>query len=140
MHSLKLTSLEGLTKLPISRCHVVACDSSTVTGGDLKRETLSIEEGVALPILPPVPWHGLPTSFGPFDGDCIDIPCTRDVVDQNQVEVRVSINCEPYSSLFHTRHPVFIIKKTKTKDSIIHIEYEINYFRYCFLNDVNLLV
>jgi len=46
--------LEGLTELPIRWCHVEACDSSTVTGGDLKREALSIEVGVALPILPPV--------------------------------------------------------------------------------------
>jgi len=51
---LKLTPLEGLTELPVRWCHVEACDSSTVTCGDLKREALSIEVGVALPILPPV--------------------------------------------------------------------------------------
>jgi len=53
--SLKLTPLEGLTKLPVIWCHVEGCQSSTVTGGELKREALSIEVGVALPILSPIP-------------------------------------------------------------------------------------
>jgi len=41
--SLELASLEGLAKLPIGWCHIEACHSSAITGGDLKREGLSIE-------------------------------------------------------------------------------------------------
>lgn len=80
---LELTPYESLTELPIRWRHVVASDNSTITGGDLKRKTLAIEVWIALPVLTPVPGHGLPASFGPFDWDCMDISCTRDVGDQN---------------------------------------------------------
>jgi hypothetical protein len=108
--SLKLTPLKGLTKLPISWCDVVACHSSTVTSGNFKREALTIKVGIALPILTPISWHGLPASFWPFDWHCMGNSCTRDVGDQNQVEVRVAIDCEPYSSLFYTWHSSIITK------------------------------
>ncbi len=35
----------------------------------------------------------------------MNIPCTCDVGDQNQVEVRVAIDGESNSSFLHTRHP-----------------------------------
>lgn len=66
---------------------------------------MAVEIGVALPVLAPVSGHGLPASFGPFDRDRTDVPCTRDVGDQNQIEVGVAVDCEPYSSFLHTRHP-----------------------------------
>jgi len=34
---LKLASFKSLTKLPANRHRIVACDSFTITGGDLKR-------------------------------------------------------------------------------------------------------
>ena len=39
----KLTSWCPNFKLPIGWCHIETCHSSTITGGDLKREGLSIE-------------------------------------------------------------------------------------------------
>lgn len=106
-----MTALEGLPELPISRCHVVDGESSTVTGGDTEGERLAVEKGVCLPILPPVSGHGLPASFGPFDRECMDVPCTRDVADQNQVEVRVAVDREPNPPSLHTTHPSIIPKK-----------------------------
>jgi hypothetical protein len=51
----KLGAGEGLPKGPARRSRIVGDYSSTITGGDLKGKTLSIEIVVALPILPPVP-------------------------------------------------------------------------------------
>lgn len=65
--NLKLTLLEGLPKLPISRHHVVACHGSPVTGGDLKRKALAIKIGVTLPVLTPVSGHGLPPCLRTLD-------------------------------------------------------------------------
>lgn len=52
---LELAPFESLTKLPITGRHVEARHGFTVTGGDLKREALAIEVGIALPVLAPVP-------------------------------------------------------------------------------------
>lgn len=112
---LKLTASKSLPKLPITRHHVVACESSTVTGCDLKRQALAIKVRVALPILAPVPRHGLPPCFRPFDRHCMNISCSADVGDQHQVEVRVSINGESYPSFLHTRHPAKKKKKSHTQ-------------------------
>lgn len=79
--SLKLTAYKGLPELPIRGRYVVASEGFTVTGGDLKGEALPVEIGIALPILAPISRHGYPPSFGPFDCECMDIPCTRDVGD-----------------------------------------------------------
>lgn len=43
----------------------------------------------------------------------MNIPCTTHVGDQDQVEVRVAIDCESYSSFLHTGHSV--ITKTHIK-------------------------
>lgn len=111
--SLKLTAFERLPELPISGRHVVASEGSTVTGGDSKGEALAVEIGIALPILAPISWHGYPPGFGPFDRECMDIPCTRDVGDQNQVEVCVTIDREPNPPFLDTWHPVVIWKILK---------------------------
>lgn len=95
-----------MSKLPIRRCDVVVGEGSSVTESDLKGERLAVEVGVALPVLAPIPRHGLPSiGFGTFDGNRVDIPCTSNVGDENQIEVRVSIDCEPHSSFLHARDP-----------------------------------
>lgn len=53
--NLKLTTLKSLAKIPISWCNVVASHSPSITGGDLEREALAIEDRIALPVLAPVP-------------------------------------------------------------------------------------
>ena len=93
-----MTPFKCLPKLPISRRRVVAGDGSSVTGGDLKREALAVEVVVALPVLAPVPRHGLPASPGPFDGRSVDITRTTHIGYEDQVEVGVAINGEPYAS------------------------------------------
>ena len=95
-----------MSKLPISWNHVVASDSPSITGGDLEWETLSIEVVIALPVLAPVPWHGLPPCVRPLDGHWLNISCASNVGDQYQVEVRVTIDGKPYSSFLHTGDPV----------------------------------
>lgn len=103
--------MKCLTELPIRWCHVVTSEGSSITSGDLERERLTIEIRISLPILAPISGHGMPCRGGAFNGDCMNIPCTSHVGDQNQVEVRVTINGEPYSSLSHTRHSVIISHK-----------------------------
>ena len=105
--NLKLTTLKSLSKLPICWNHVVTGHSLSITGGDLEWETLSIHVVIALPVLAPVPWHGLPSCLRPFDGHRMDVSCTSNVADQHQVEVRVSIDGKPYSSFLHTGDSVY---------------------------------
>lgn len=60
---------------------------------------------VALPILTPISGHGLPPGSRPFDRNRMDISCTRDVGDQNQVEEGVAVDGKPDTSLLSTGHP-----------------------------------
>ena len=103
---LELTSLECLAKLPISGCGVVASEGPSIAGGDLEGEALAVEVVVVLPVLAPVSRHGLPPWLWSLDWHGVDVPGAADVADQYQVEVRVTIDCEPYSSFLHTGHPV----------------------------------
>jgi len=84
---LKLPPCKCLSKLPIARHNVVASDSSAITCSDLEREALTVEVVIALPILPPVPRHSLPSSLRPFDGHRMYISSSTNICDQNQVEV-----------------------------------------------------
>lgn len=63
-----------------------------------------------MPILPPVATHGEPTGLCALDAHAHDIPCTRDVADQNQVEVTEAVDCEPDPSLFSARDPAKLPK------------------------------
>ena len=100
-----MATCEGLSKLPIGGDDIVAGDGSSVAAGDLEGEGLAIEVGVALPVLSPVPGHGLPTGLGPFDGHRVNISRTGNVGDEHQVEVGVAIDGEPDPSLLRTGHP-----------------------------------
>ncbi|KAF3774714.1 hypothetical protein EJ110_NYTH52512 [Nymphaea thermarum] len=85
--SLKLTTLEGLSKLPINRHSIVAGDGPAVAGGDLEGEGLAIEVGIALPVLAPIALHGLPPGLRSLDGHRVNVPRAPDVGDQHQIEV-----------------------------------------------------
>ncbi|RWW54765.1 hypothetical protein BHE74_00038632 [Ensete ventricosum] len=93
--SVELAAVEGLSEGPGCRSHVVGDDGAAVAGGDLEGEGLAVEEGVALPVLAPVPGHGLPPGPGPPDGHRIHVACSSDVGDEHQVEVGVAIDGEP---------------------------------------------
>lgn len=95
-----------MPKLPTRGCHVVGGNGPSVTGGDLKGEALAIHVAVTLPILPPVLRHGLPPCVRPLDRHRFDVASTSHVGDQNQVEVGVAVDCEPYASFPRTGHSI----------------------------------
>ena len=111
---LKLSPCKCLSKLPTARYNVVASDSSAITCSHFEREALTIEVVIALPILPPVPGHSLPSSLWPFDGHRMYISSSTNICDQNQVEVWVSIDCESDSSFLHTGDSVLRQPKRKS--------------------------
>lgn len=111
---------ESLAKLPIRWHNVPWSGSPTVTGCDSEREWLTNQDRVWLPVLTPVTTHGHPTSLWPFQAHLHDIPCTRDVGDQNQVEVTETVDCESDSTLLSTRHTVQTKKYTKGVNVISH--------------------
>lgn len=69
-----------------------------------------------MPVLPPVAAHAQPLGVGPFHAHAHDIPCARDVGDQDQVEVTETVNCESDSASLSAGHPA------KTKKIIIIIK------------------
>lgn len=84
--------------------HVPWSGGATVAGCDSEGQGLAHEDGIGLPILPPVTAHGHPLGVGSFDADPHDVPCARDVADQNQVEVTEAVDREPYPSFLSARH------------------------------------
>lgn len=105
---LKLPTFKGLSELPTRWCRVVAGDGPAIACGDLEREALAIEVGVALPVLAPVPGHGLPPCPRPFDGHRVHVSCPTHVRDQDQIEVRVAVDCKPYAPFLCTGYPAKI--------------------------------
>jgi len=63
-----------------------------------------------LPILPPVTAHAHPRGFTSFNTHAHDIPCTRDVGDQYQVEVTETVDCESDAACLSAWHPAQKIK------------------------------
>nr|ACL53845.1 unknown [Zea mays] len=102
--SSELAALEGLAELPASGDGAVAGDGAAVAGGDLERERLPVQVRVALPVLAPVPGHGLPPRAGAPDGDGAHVAGARHVGHQHQVEVGVPVDGEPDAALLHARH------------------------------------
>ena len=104
-----------MAKLPIGGSNVPWSGSAPVTACDPKREWLTNQNSVWLPVLTPVTTQAHPPSLWPFHARPHDIPCTRDVGDQDQVEVFEAVDCEPDSSMLSARHPIFK-KKIKSKN------------------------
>lgn len=96
----------GLTKLPISGRHVPGSWLTPIAGPDPEREGLAHKDRIGLPVLAPVAAHAHPTGLRSFDPHGHDIPCTRNVGDQNQVEVSEAVDCESDSPLLSARYPV----------------------------------
>ena len=100
----EILSHEGLTELPISWCHVPWSGGASVTARDSERKGLAHQHSVGLPILSPVSAHAHPLGVGALNTDAHDIPCTRDVGDQNQVEVTEVVDGKPNPSEFPAWH------------------------------------
>lgn len=96
----------GLSELPISWRHVVGRGATPVAASDSEGQGLAHQDGVGLPVLPPVPAHWHPPGVGALHAHAHDIPCARHVGDQNQVEVLVAVDCEPDPSLLYAWDPV----------------------------------
>lgn len=77
----ELLANESLAKGPASGDNIVGEESASVAGGYLKGEALAVKIWVALPVLAPVPGHGLPIGARAFDGNCVDIPRSPNVGD-----------------------------------------------------------
>ncbi|RWV92876.1 hypothetical protein GW17_00044707 [Ensete ventricosum] len=103
----ELATAEGLSEGPACRNHIVGDQRASVAGGDLEGEGLAIEVAVALPVLAPVPGHGLPPGPGPFDGHRVHISSSSNVGDQHQVEVGVAVDGEPDPSSLPACDPAF---------------------------------
>lgn len=56
----ELVAVEGLAKGPTWGCNIIRDHGASIAGGNLKREALSIEVSVALPVLTPVSCQSLP--------------------------------------------------------------------------------
>jgi len=105
IRSSELGALEGLAELPAGGDGVVAGGGAAVAGGDLERERLPVQVRVALPVLAPVPGHGLPPGPGAPDGDGPHVAGARHVGHQHQVEVGVAVDGEPDAALLVARNP-----------------------------------
>lgn len=57
---IELAAAVGLSERPPRRDNVVGDDGEAVAGGYLEGECLAVEARAALPVLAPVPGHGLP--------------------------------------------------------------------------------
>ena len=101
----EILSNECLTKLPVSWHNVPRGGAASVTRFHPKRKWLPYQHCVWLPVLAPVTAHAHPGSPWPFHVHPQDIPCTRHVGDQNQVEVAEPVYCEPDSSLLAAWYP-----------------------------------
>lgn len=124
----EILASEGLTELPAGRDHVPRGGAAAVAGGDAEGEGLAHQDGVGLPVLPPVPAHAHPPCPRPLHAHPHDVPRARDVADEHQVEVAVAVDCEPYPSLFPAWHPAEI--KRKSRGQIGHFR---NYKKTRFL-------
>lgn len=106
----EILAREGLAELPIRRCHVPGSGGASVTAFDSEGNGLAHQISVGLPILPPVTCHAHPACFRSLYAHAHDIPCARDVGDQNQVEVTEAIDCESDSTPLSAWHPAILQK------------------------------
>lgn len=94
-----------LSKLPIRRGNIVTSDCPSIARGDTDGQALTVEVGVALPVLTPVYSHSLPAGPRTLDRHRLDVSGPTNVGDEHQVEVRVPVDREPYPTLLSTWYP-----------------------------------
>jgi len=116
---LELLSSVGLAKRPVGRSHIVGDHRPSVAGCDLEREGLTIKVRVTLPVLSPVPGHGLPTGFRAFNRHSNNITSSTNIGYENKIEVRVPVDCEPDSTTLFASNPAYIyiyIERERERD------------------------
>lgn len=97
---------ESLAKLPVAGSGIEGSNSSPIASGDLEGEALPVEVTVALPILAPVAGHCLPACSGALYRNRVDVPCSANVSDEDQIEVRVAVHGEPNSARSVAGYPL----------------------------------
>lgn len=113
----EILSGESLTELPVGRDYVPRGGGTSVTACDPEGKWLTNQNRVWLPVLTPVAAQAHPAGPGPFHAHPHDIPCTRDVGDQNQVEVTEAVDGEPDSSALAAWHPAQ--KDKRSEDELV---------------------
>jgi hypothetical protein len=116
----ELLSRVGLAKRPVRGSHIVGDHRSSVAGCDLERQDLTIKVRVALPVLSPVPGHGLPTCFRAFNRHSNSITSSTNIGYENKIEVRVAVDCEPDSTtLFASNSAYIYIYRERERERLI---------------------
>ncbi|BAS98666.1 Os06g0621950, partial [Oryza sativa Japonica Group] len=92
----ELLAFEGLREHPVRRRDAVGDDRAAPPAGDLERQRLAAEVGVALPVLAPVPPHRDPPGPRPFHLHRRHLPVRRHVRDQHLQEAGAAGDGEPH--------------------------------------------
>jgi hypothetical protein len=101
----ELLALERLREHPVRRRDAVRGDRPAPPAGDLERQRLAAEVGVALPVLAPVPPHRDPPGPRPLHLHGGHLAVGRHVGDQHLQEVRAAGDREPHAARPVAAHP-----------------------------------
>ncbi len=99
-----LCTFEGLAESPVCICNTRCCDSA-IACGDHEPNALPHELPTTLPVLSPVPCHGVPSCVIPSHPHRHHDSRSTHVGDRHQVEKRVPVDGEPDSSCLDTIDP-----------------------------------
>jgi hypothetical protein len=101
----ELLALERLREHPVPRRDVVRRDRTAPPAGDLERQRLAVEVGVALPVLAPVPAHRDPPGPRALHLHGGHLAVRSHVGDQHLEEVGAAGDREPHAAGPVTAHP-----------------------------------
>jgi hypothetical protein len=119
--SSELSPAKGLAEGPAAGRGVVGDDGAAVAGGDAEGEGLTVQERVALPVLPPVARHGVPAGALALGGHRVHVAGATNVADEDEVEVGVAVDCEADAALLVARDPAHRKINTTALDLHYHI-------------------
>lgn len=103
-----MAAFKGLPKSPVGRCSIEGGERGAIAGDNPEGESLALKTatGSGSPHGAPIPPHGIPPSAGSLHVHLLHISRPAHVVDEDQEEVRVSIDSPPHATLLHTGNPV----------------------------------
>lgn len=110
----KVLSGECLSELPVGRGDVPWGGGSSVTACNPKRQSLSDQLCVWLPVLPPVSAHAHPSRPRPLHTHSHNVACSGNIRDQHQIEITETVDGKTDSTALTTWHPV-----TKQKETMV---------------------
>ena len=128
-HSVLVSGLESLSEMPVGRRNVQACENTVITRGHTKRQLLSREHDIALPVLTPVACHRYPPSVAPLHLHRHDVATPTNVGHQHEVEVWVPVDGEadtPFllardTPVSHGHDPAFVYRELEER-GLRHVE------------------